>query len=205
MGQKVNPNCFRIGITNSWQSSWYSNENDYKIKLYQDIKIRKFIFKKFKHASIAKINIDRLISKIVINIYSSKPGLIIGKKGADIEKIKNNIIEITNSVVVISILELKKFEIHPFLIANFISEQLEKRVSFRKVIKRVISNTIKSGVEGIKVNIKGRLGGTEIARTEWHKEGRVPLHTLKFKVDYAFAEAYTTYGIIGVKVWTYII
>jgi len=205
MGQKVNPNCFRLCVINTWASSWYSVKNDYKIKLHQDIKIRNMIVNKFKFAGIAKINIDRLINKLIVSIYSSKPGIIIGKKGSDIVKIRKCISNIVkDNVIIISITELKKVETCPKLVASSIAEQLEKRGSFRKIAKRAISSAKKVGVRGIKIGMKGRLGGAEIARHEWYKDGKIPLHTLRYNVEYSMVEARTIYGVIGVKVWIYI-
>ena len=202
MGQKVNPNSFRLGIVSTWDSSWYSNK-DYAKKLHEDLKVRKLIFDKLSYAGVSRVCIERSANKIIVNIHSSRPGIVIGKKGTDIAKIKDEISKITSNEITINITEVKKAEAEPLLIARSIAEQLEKRVSFRKAIKRAITNSMKMGVKGIRINVSGRLSGAEIARTEWYREGRVPLHTLRAIVRYDFAEANTIYGIIGVKVWVY--
>ena len=202
MGQKVNPNSFRLGIISTWDSSWYSNK-DYAKKLHEDLKVRKLIFDKLSYAGVSRVCIERSANKIIVNIHSSRPGIVIGKKGTDIAKIKDEISKITSNEITINITEVKKAEAEPLLIARSIAEQLEKRVSFRKAIKRAITNSMKMGVKGIRINVSGRLSGAEIARTEWYREGRVPLHTLRAIVRYDFAEANTIYGIIGVKVWVY--
>lgn len=202
MGQKVNPNSFRLGIISTWDSSWYSHK-DYAKKLHEDLKIRKLIFDKLGYAGVSKVSIERPANKTIVSIHSSRPGVVIGKKGTDIAKIKNEILKITSSEVAINIIEVRKAEAEPLLIARSIAEQLEKRVSFRKAVKRAISTSMKMGIKGIRVNVSGRLGGAEIARTEWYREGRVPLHTLRAIVKYDFAEANTVYGVIGVKVWVY--
>lgn len=202
MGQKVNPNSFRLGIISTWDSSWYGKRN-YAKKLHEDIKIRGMIFDKLSYAGINKVCIERPVNKIMINIHSSRPGVVIGKKGVDVAKIKESISKITLNEVIINITEVRKAETEPLLIAKTVAEQLEKRVSFRKAVKRAISNAMKMGVKGVKISVSGRLGGAEIARTEWYKEGRVPLHTLRAMVTYDAAEAHTIYGLIGVKVWIY--
>jgi len=202
MGQKVNPNSFRLGIVSTWDSSWYCTKN-YAKKLHEDIKIRRLIFDKLNYAGVSRVCVERPANKIIINIYSSRPGVVIGKKGADIAKIKEFISKITLNEVVINITEVRKAETDPLLVAKAVAEQLEKRVSFRKAVKRAISNAMKMGAKGIKISVSGRLGGAEIARTEWYKEGRVPLHTLRAIVKYDMAEAHTIYGLIGVKVWVY--
>lgn len=202
MGQKVNPNSFRLGIVSTWDSSWYSKK-DYVKKLHEDIKIRDMIFNKLNYAGVSKVCVERPANKIMINIHSSRPGVVIGKKGVDVAKIKEDISKITSSEVILNITEVRKPETEPLLIAKTVAEQLEKRVSFRKAVKRVISNAMKMGAKGIKISVSGRLGGAEIARTEWYKEGRVPLHTLRAMVYYDMAEANTIYGLIGIKVWIY--
>ncbi len=202
MGQKVNPNSFRLGVVFTWDSSWYSNKN-YAKKLHEDIKIRQMIFDKLSSAGINKVYIERPANKVIVNIHSSRPGVVIGKKGTDVANIKSEISKITSSEIVINITEVKKAETEPLLIAHSIAGQLKKRVSFRKAVKRAISSSMKMGAKGIRVNVSGRLGGAEIARTEWYREGRVPLHTLRAIVKYSAAEANTVYGTIGVKVWVY--
>jgi len=202
MGQKVNPTSFRLGIISTWDSSWYS-KRDYAKKLHEDIKIRKLIFDKLNYAGVNRVCIERPASKIIINIHSSRPGVVIGKKGTDVAKIKEEIAKITASEIIINITEVKKAETEPLLVARVVAEQLEKRVSFRKAVKRAMATSMKMGAKGIKISVSGRLGGAEIARTEWYREGRVPLHTLRAIVKYDAAEAHTTYGLIGVKVWIY--
>ncbi|WPX96776.1 30S ribosomal protein S3 [Candidatus Bandiella euplotis] len=202
MGQKVNPISFRLGVISTWDSSWYCNKG-YAKKLHEDIKIRKMIFDKLSYAGVSKVSIERPANKIIINIHSSRPGVVIGKKGTDIAKIKDDISKITAGEVIINITEVKKAETEPLLIARSVAEQLEKRVSFRKAVKRAMTSSMKMGAKGVKISVSGRLGGAEIARTEWYREGRVPLHTLRAIVKYDYAEAHTIYGLIGVKVWVY--
>lgn len=205
MGQKVNPHGFRVGPTlhKDWDSIFYA-ERDYAEKLMEDIKVRSLINNRYKIAQISKVEIKRTSSNIIINIHSKKPGVIIGRSGSDIEKLKSNIIDITkNKETFINIHEVKKPAIDAPNIALNIAQQLENRVSFRKAMKSSIQNSMKFGALGIKVACSGRLGGAEIARTEWHREGRVPLHTIRADIDYATAEANTTYGVIGIKVWVY--
>ncbi|APR98003.1 30S ribosomal protein S3 [Wolbachia endosymbiont of Folsomia candida] len=204
MGQKVNPIGFRLKInTNTWDSIWYANK-DYKQRLHQDLYIRSYINKSFKHAGVSKVIIERKVDLVSVTIHSARPGVIIGKKGADIEKTKQKIAEKVKNSVELNVVEIKRSEIDATLISNSITQQLEKRVSFRRAMKKAIQSCLRMGGKGIKVSCSGRLGGAEIARTEWYKEGRLPLHTLRANIDYAFAEAKTIYGIIGVKVWVYI-
>ena len=201
MGQKVNPIGFRLKINNNtWNSIWYANK-DYKQRLHQDLDIRNYINKSFKHAGVSKVIIERKIDLVTLTIHSSRPGVIIGKKGADIEKTKQKIAEKVKSNVELNVIEIKRSEIDAALISNSIAQQLEKRVSFRRAMKKSIQSCLRMGGKGIKVSCSGRLGGAEIARTEWYKEGRLPLHTLRANIDYAVCEAKTIYGIIGVKVW----
>ncbi|KJV69058.1 30S ribosomal protein S3 [Candidatus Neoehrlichia procyonis] len=203
MGQKSNPISLRLKIVNTWDSLWYANK-DYALKLHEDFLLRNFIKKTFYHAAISKIVIARKVDVIIINIHSAKPGVIIGKKGADIDKVKQRITQMINNNVELHLVELKKPEMKAVLIAESITQQLEKRVSFRRAMKRGVQNCLKLGAKGIKVSCAGRLGGAEIARTEWYKEGSVPLHTFRANIDYGFAEAKTIYGIVGVKVWVYV-
>jgi small subunit ribosomal protein S3 len=205
MGQKVNPLGLRLGITRTWDSVWYANKNkgQYKDKLLQDLKIREFITRKLAVAGISSVKIERQANKLRVAIMASKPGMIIGKKGGDIEKVKKQIEKISSSEVSINIVEEKRAEINASLVAQAVAQQLERRVSFRKAAKRAVQNAMRMGAKGIRVNVSGRLGGAEIARTEWYREGRVPLHTLRADIDYALARANTTYGVIGVKVWIY--
>lgn len=204
MGQKVNPHGFRVGPTlfKGWDSVLYA-EKDYAEKLKQDLHIRSLINKRYKLAQISKVIIQRTSNSIVINIHTKKPGVIIGKSGTDIEKLKSDIQQLVKVETFINIHEVKKSAIDSTLVAQTIAQQLESRVSFRKAMKSAIQNAFKQGAKGIKVACSGRLGGAEIARTEWYREGRVPLHTLRADIDYGTAQACTTYGVIGVKVWIY--
>ncbi|AAZ68640.1 30S ribosomal protein S3 [Ehrlichia canis] len=203
MGQKCNPIGLRLKIINTWDSLWYANK-DYTTKLHEDFLLRKFIKKAFYHAAISKVVIARKVDLIMVNVYSAKPGVIIGKKGADIDKVKQQIVKMINNNIELNIIEVKKPELKAVLIAENIAQQLEKRISFRRAMKRSVQNCLKIGAKGIKVSCAGRLGGAEIARTEWYKEGSVPLHTFRANIDYGFSEAKTIYGIIGVKVWVYL-
>ncbi|WP_250296620.1 30S ribosomal protein S3 [Wolbachia endosymbiont of Oedothorax gibbosus] len=202
----VNPKGFRLKIINTWLSVWYA-EKDYKQGLHQDLSVRSYINESFKHAGVSKVIIERTIDSVSVIIHSSKPGVVIGKKGLGIEEIKQKIAEkVKKNVkdVDVNVLGVKRSEIDAVLISNSIAQQLEKRVSFRRAMKKAIQSCLRMGARGIKVSCSGRLGGAEIARTEWYKEGRLPLHTLRANIDYAFCEAKTIYGIIGVKVWVYI-
>ena len=200
MGQKVNPNGFRLGINRTWSSRWFSKSNYAKF-LHQDLEIKSYVEKKLKNASISKINIERAAKKIRISIYSSRPGIIIGKKGADIEDLKNKLTKLSNLEVFLDIKEIRKPEVEAKLVAENIATQLEKRVSFRRAMKKSVQSSMRLGAKGVKVLCSGRLGGAEIARNEKYNEGSVPLHTLRSDIDYATAEAETTYGIVGIKVW----
>ena len=203
MGQKVNPIGIRLKINRTWDSVWFAEKQNYGTYLIEDFKIRKYINKTIKNSGVSKILIERPSKKCVVTIYTSRPGFVIGKKGSDIEKIKNNISKITNDEVSVNIKEIRKPELDSYLVAENIAQQLEKRIAYRKAMKRAMSSALRLGAKGIKVTVSGRLGGNEIARTEWLREGSIPLHTLRADVDYAEAEASTTYGIIGVKVWIY--
>ena len=200
MGQKVNPNGFRLGVNRTWSSRWFSKSNYAKF-LHQDLEIKSYVQKKLKNASIAKVNIERAAKKIRISIYSSRPGIIIGKKGADIEDLKNKLTKLSNLEVFLDIKEIRKPEVEAKLVAENIATQLEKRVSFRRAMKKSVQSSMRLGAKGVKVLCSGRLGGAEIARNEKYNEGSVPLHTLRSDIDYATAEAETTYGIVGIKVW----
>tara|TARA_B100001057_G_scaffold344111_1_gene345073 strand:+ start:1452 stop:2129 length:678 start_codon:yes stop_codon:yes gene_type:complete len=200
MGQKVNPNGFRLGVNRTWSSRWFSKSNYAKF-LHQDLEIKSYVQKKLKNASIAKINIERAAKKIRISIFSSRPGIIIGKKGADIEELKNKLTKLSNLDVFLDIKEIRKPEVEAKLVAENIATQLEKRVSFRRAMKKSVQSSMRLGAKGVKVLCSGRLGGAEIARNEKYNEGSVPLHTLRSDIDYATAEAETTYGIVGIKVW----
>ena len=202
MGQKTNPIGLRLGIIKSWESKWYS-EKDYSKLLQEDINLRKFLMKKLSTAGISKIIIERPAKLANITLHTSRPGVIIGKKGSDIEKLKKSISKMVSGDVNINILEVKKPELDSQLVADNIAQQLEKRVAFRRAMKRAVQSAMRLGAGGIRVNCSGRLGGAEIARTEWYREGRVPLHTLRADVDYGVSRANTTYGICGVKVWIF--
>ncbi len=200
MGQKVNPYGIRLGINKTWSSRWFS-KNEYTKLLHQDLKIKKYVEKKLKNASISKINIERAAKKLRLSIYSSRPGIIIGKKGADIETLKNDLSRMSSLEVFLDIKEVRKPEVEARLVAENIASQLEKRISFRRAMKKAVQSAMRLGAKGVKVVCSGRLGGAEIARTEKYHEGSVPLHTLRGDIDYATAEAETTYGICGIKVW----
>lgn len=202
MGQKVNPNSLRLGIIRNWNSNWYA-KNDYAKLLRQDFEIRKFLMNKLKQAGVSKIVLERVAKKIVVTIHTSRPGVVIGKKGTDIEKLRSSLVGLVDTDVTLNIVEVRKPEIDATLVAESIASQLEKRVSFRRAVKRAIQSTLRANGLGIRVNCSGRLGGAEIARMEWYREGRVPLHTLRADIDYGIATALTTYGTVGVKVWIY--
>jgi len=202
MGQKVSPIGLRLGINRTWDSRWYADK-DYASLLRQDIKLREFLNKKLKAAGISRIIMERAAKKLVITLHAGRPGVIIGKKGADIEKLRNEIAAMTGADVALNILEVRKPEVDARLVAEGVAQQLERRVSFRRAMKRAVQSALRLGGQGIRINVSGRLGGADIARLEWYREGRVPLHTLRANIDFALAEALTTYGIIGVKVWIY--
>jgi small subunit ribosomal protein S3 len=202
MGQKVNPNSLRVGIIRNWSSNWYS-KNGYAGLLSQDFQLRKFLNDRLKTAGVSKITLERLAKKVVITIHTARPGVVIGKKGTDIEKLRSDLVALAGADVALNIVEIRKPEIEAKLVAESIAAQIEKRVSFRRAVKRAMQSTLRSGGLGIRVNCSGRLGGAEIARMEWYREGQVPLHTLRADVDYGFATASTTYGSIGIKVWIY--
>ena len=203
MGQKVNPIGFRLGINRGWDSIWFSKKREYGKLLIEDYKIRKYIKNNVVNSGVSKVMIERTAKKCFVTIYTSRPGFVIGKKGSDIEKIKNKLSTLTSNEVTLNIKEVKKPETNSYLVAENIAQQLVKRISYRRAMKRAMQSALRLGAKGIKVSISGRLAGNEIARTEWLREGSVPLHTFRAEVDYAEAEALTTYGIIGVKVWIY--
>jgi len=203
MGQKVNPIGFRLGINRGWDSIWFSKKREYGKLLIEDYKIREYVKKNVVNSGVSQVVIERTSKKCIISIYTSRPGFVIGKKGSDIEKIKNNLSKISNTEVSLNIKEVKKPELNAYLVAENIAQQLVKRIAFRKAMKRAIQSALRLGAKGIRVCVAGRLAGNEIARTEWLREGSVPLHTFRAEVDYAEAEALTAYGIIGVKVWIY--
>lgn len=204
MGQKVNPIGLRLGINRTWDSRWYAEGEEYGNLLHEDLKIRAFIFKELKQAAISKVVIERPAKKARVTIFSGRPGVIIGKKGADIETLKQKIAALasTNDVS-LNIVEIRKPEVDAQLIGDGIAQQLERRVSFRRAMKRAVQGAMRLGAGGIRINCAGRLGGAEIARMEWYREGRVPLHTLRADIDYAESEALTAYGICGMKVWVF--
>lgn len=205
MGQKVNPIGYRLGTIRTWDSRWYAKAN-YAVLLQEDVRIRKYIDKKFESAGISRVDIERAAKNLKVNIYSSRPGIIIGKKGAGAEALKIDLAKhckIASAEPILNVYEVKKPDLDAKLVAENVKQQLERRVSFRRAMKKVISSAIKAGAKGIKVQLAGRLGGADMARTERYREGRVPLHTIRADIDYGTAEALTTYGITGIKVWIY--
>jgi small subunit ribosomal protein S3 len=203
MGQKVNPIGMRLGVNRTWESRWYAEKGEYANLLHEDLKIRTMLFKDLRQAGISRVVIERPHKKCRVTIHSARPGVIIGKKGADIEKLKQRIGKMTDSEVVLNIVEVRKPEIDAQLVAESVAQQLERRVGFRRAMKRAVQSAMRLGALGIRINCGGRLGGAEIARTEWYREGRVPLHTLRADIDYGVAEAMTAYGICGVKIWIF--
>ena len=203
MGQKINPIGLRLGINRGWDSTWFAKKKDFGKFLIEDFKIRNYIKKNIINSGVSEIIIERSSKKCTVSIHTSRPGFVIGKKGADIEKIKKNIMKITDGDVNVNIKEIKKPELNSNLVAENIAQQLVKRVSYRRAMKRAMQSALRLGAKGIKVSVSGRLGGNEIARTEWLRDGSIPSHTLRADIDYAEAEALTTYGIIGIKVWIY--
>ena len=203
MGQKVNPIGLRLGVNRGWDSVWFAKKGDYGKYLIEDYKIRQFIRKNITNAGISEIIIERSSKKCIVSIHTSRPGFVIGKKGSDIEKIKSKISKITKDEITVNIKEIKKPELNSYLVAENIAQQLVKRVAYRRAMKRAMQATMRLGAKGIKVCVSGRLAGNDIARSEWLREGSIPLHTLRANLDYAESEALTTYGMIGVKVWIY--
>lgn len=203
MGQKVHPTGIRLGIVKDWTSRWYANSKDYPILLNQDLKVRSFLKEKLAHASVSRIQINRPSGSAQITIHTARPGIVIGKKGEDIDKLRTAVSAMIGVPVQINVEEIRKPELDAQLVAEGIAQQLERRIMYRRAMKRSVTNTMRLGAEGIKINLGGRLNGAEIARSEWYREGRVPLHTLRADIDYGFAEALTTYGIIGIKVWIF--
>ena len=203
MGHKVNPIGLRLGINRTWDSRWYATKGEYGGLLHEDYAIRNMLEKELKQAAVSKIVIERPHKKCRVTIHSARPGIVIGKKGADIEKLRSKVGKLTSSDVHINIVEVRKPESDANLVAQSIAQQLERRVAFRRAMKRAVQSAMRMGAEGIRINCAGRLGGAEIARTEWYREGRVPLHTLRADIDYGTAEALTAYGISGIKVWIY--
>jgi small subunit ribosomal protein S3 len=203
MGQKVHPTGIRLGIVKDWTSTWYADSKDYSNYLHADIKVREFIRKKLANASVSRIQIERPAGNARVIIHTARPGIVIGKKGEDIERLR---LEVSNMMGVpahVSVEEIRKPELDAYLVAESVAQQIERRIMFRRAMKRAVTNTMRLGAQGIKITVSGRLNGAEIARTEWYREGRVPLHTLRADIDYGTAEALTTYGIIGIKVWIF--
>ena len=203
MGQKVNPIGLRLGINRTWDSIWYAKKNNYGNLLIEDYKIRDYIKKNIVNSGVAQVIIERKAKKCIVSIHTSRPGFVIGKKGSDIDKIKKKLSSLSSSEISLNIKEIKKPELNSYLVAENIAQQLVKRIAYRRAMKRAMQSTLRLGAKGIKVSLSGRLGGNEIARDEWLREGSIPLHTFRANIDYAEAEALTTYGIIGVKVWIY--
>jgi small subunit ribosomal protein S3 len=202
MGQKTHPKIFRIGVIESWDSKWYARQ-DYARLLHEDFKIKKFLKTRLYHAGISKIEIERAANKAKINIHTARPGIVIGKKGAEIEKLKEELARLARREIYLNIIEVRRPDLDAQLVGENVALQLERRVAFRRAMKESVSRALRMGAQGIKIQCAGRLGGNEIARTEWYREGRVPLHTLRADISYGFAEARTTYGVIGVKVWIF--
>lgn len=203
MGQKVHPTGIRLGIVKDWTSRWYANSQNYPVFLLQDLKVREYIKRKLAHASVSRVQINRPANNANITVHTARPGIVIGKKGEDIDVLRQDISAMMGVPVQLNVEEIRKPELDAYLVAESIAQQLEKRIMYRRAMKRAVTNTMRLGAEGIKITVAGRLNGAEIARTEWYREGRVPLHTLRADIDYGTAEAKTTYGIIGIKVWIF--
>lgn len=203
MGQKVHPYGIRLGIVKDWTSTWYADSQNYADYLYTDLEIRKFLHKKLAHASVSRIQIERPAHNARIVIHTARPGIVIGKKGEDIDSLRKQVSALMGIPAHISVEEIRKPELDAYLVAESVAQQLERRIMFRRAMKRAVSNAMRLGAQGIKITVGGRLNGAEIARSEWYREGRVPLHTLRADIDYGIARANTTYGVIGVKVWIF--
>ena len=203
MGQKVHPNGLRLGIIRDWNARWYAGKHDYARNLMQDLSIRKYMKTRLANAAVSRITIERPAQNLNITVHTARPGIVIGKKGEDIDRMRRDISRMTSLPVQLSVEEIRKPELDALLVAESICQQLEKRIMFRRAMKRAVTNSMRLGALGVKVMVAGRLNGAEIARTEWYREGRVPLHTLRADIDYGLAEAKTTYGVIGVKVWIF--
>ena len=203
MGQKIHPIGFRLKVIRGWQSRWYAPKGEYAKLLHEDLRIRKYIKDKFYHTGISRVEIERAAKRIRVHVFTARPGIIIGKKGADIEALKKELTKLTGKDVYINIREIKRPELDAQLVAESVAQQLERRVAFRRAMKKTVTNTMRFGAQGIKIHVAGRLGGAEMARREWYREGRVPLQTIRADIDYGFAKALTTYGVIGVKVWLF--
>ena len=202
MGQKVHPYGFRLGINRTWRSRWFARK-DYGALLHEDLKLKAMLKKKFAHAGISRIEVERAANKLTVIIFTSRPGIIVGKKGTEIEKLKKDLQTLTGREINLRIQEINKPELDAQLVGEGIAQQLEKRIAFRRAMRRAVDSTLRFGAKGIKVRVGGRLNGAEIARSEWYLHGQLPLHTLRADIDYGFAQAFTTYGVIGVKVWIY--
>ena len=203
MGQKVNPHGFRLGVSKKQNANWYAKGKDFSNNLIQDLKVRDYLSKKLKNSSISKVELERTAESFIVNIHSARPGIIIGKRGEEIENLKKAVEKIVKGPSQINIKEVKKPDLDAQILAEGVAQQLEKRVMFRRAMKRTVQSALRQSAKGVRIEVSGRLNGAEIARTEWYREGRVPLHTLRADIDYGTAEALTTYGIIGVKVWVY--
>lgn len=203
MGQKVHPTGIRLGIIKDWTSKWYADTKDYSTFLHQDMEVRDYLKKKLANASVSRIQIERPANNARVIIHTARPGIVIGKKGEDIERLRLEVSKMMGVPAHVSVEEIRKPELDAYLVAESVAQQIERRIMFRRAMKRAVTNTMRLGAEGIRINVAGRLNGAEIARTEWYREGRVPLHTLRADIDYGTAEALTTYGIIGIKVWIF--
>ena len=203
MGQKVNPNGFRLGVSKKQNANWYAKGKDFSNYLIQDLKVRNYLNNKLKNSSISKVELERNAEDFIVNIHTSRPGIIIGKRGEEIDNIKKAVEKIVKGTAQINIKEVKKPDLDAKILAEGVAQQLEKRVMFRRAMKRTVQSALRQSAKGVRIEVSGRLNGAEIARTEWYREGRVPLHTLRADIDYGTAEALTTYGIIGIKVWVY--
>ncbi|MEX2353091.1 MAG: 30S ribosomal protein S3 [Gammaproteobacteria bacterium] len=203
MGQKVHPTGIRLGIIKDWTSTWYADSRDYADYLHTDMQVRSFLRKKLAHASVSRIQIERPANNARVIIYTARPGIVIGKKGEDIDRLRFEISKMMGVPATVSVEEIRKPELDAYLVAESVAQQIERRIMFRRAMKRAVTNTMRLGALGMKINVSGRLNGAEIARSEWYREGRVPLHTLRADVDYGTAESNTTYGVIGVKVWIF--
>jgi len=203
VGQKVHPNGFRLGVIQNWSSLWYAQNKNYADLLHEDLKLRDYVKKRLYHTGVAKIDLERAGRKTKIHIYTARPGLVIGQRGAEVDKLRYELEQLTGHEMMINIHEVLSPELCATLVAESIAQQLERRIAFRRAMKRAMQSAMRLGAKGVRINVSGRLGGAEIARMEWYREGRVPLHTLRADIDYGFTEAKTTYGIIGVKVWVF--
>jgi small subunit ribosomal protein S3 len=203
MGHKVNPIGLRLGINRTWDSRWYAEGRDYSRMLHEDLAIRRYVHKQLVQAGVSKVIVERQASKVRVSVHTARPGVVIGKRGADIEKLKQALQAMTESDVTVNIVEIRKPEVDATLIAENVAQQLERRISFRRAMKRAVQSAMRLGAGGIRINVGGRLGGAEIARVEWYREGRVPLHTLRADIDFGRVTAQTTYGALGIKVWVF--